>query len=179
MLIEILNGYISAHTRSSGRPFLVLHGGGLDHRHMVDAIEPVFQENSDWERFYIDLPGHRDSKVDASIHSQVDVLKMVSQFADLTFNGDRFAVIGESRGSYRAMGLAHTRPDFLLGTMLIVADAMPESTAIWRPKHQTLVSAPHKISKKSPTKRRGALRKTGCSERRYSGEAPADKNTGC
>ena len=58
MLIELSNGCISAHRRGSGRPLLVLHGGGLDHRHMVDAIEPVFEENSGWERFYIDLPGH-------------------------------------------------------------------------------------------------------------------------
>ena len=27
----------------SGYPLLVLHGGKLDHRHMVDAIEPVDQ----------------------------------------------------------------------------------------------------------------------------------------
>ena len=71
---------------------------------------------------------------------------MISRFADLAFNGDRFAVIGESRGSYHAMGLAHTRPDLLLGMMLIVADAMPGSTVNWRPKHQTLVSAPDEIS---------------------------------
>lgn len=146
MLIELSNGCISVHRCGKGRPTLVLHGGGLDHRHMLDAIEPVFDENSGWERFYIDLPGHGDSKVDASVQSQDDVLKMVSRFADLAFNGDRFAVIGESRGSYHAMGLAHTRPNSLLGMMLIVADAMPGSTANWRPKHQTLVSAPDEIS---------------------------------
>jgi len=145
MLIELSNGCISAHTRGSGKPLLVLHGGGLDRRHMVDAIEPVFQENSGWERFYIDLPGHGDSKVDASLQSQDEVLDMISRFADVAFNGDRFAVIGESRGSYHAMGLAHTRPDDLLGMMLIVADAMSASTADWRPKHQTLVSAPDEI----------------------------------
>ena len=145
MLIELPNGCISAHRRGSGRPLLVLHGGGLDHRHTEDAIEPVFEENSGWERFYIDLPGHGDSKVDPSVQSQDDVLKTVSQFADLAFNGDRFAVIGESRGSYHAMGLAHSRPDALLGMMLIVADAMPGSSADWRPKHQTLVNAPDEI----------------------------------
>lgn len=146
MLIELSNGCINAQTHGSGRPILVLHGGGLDHRHMVDAIEPVFKENSGWERFYIDLPGHGASKVDASVQSQDDVLNMISRFADLTFNGERFAVIGESRGSYHAMGLAHTRPDALLGMMLIVADAMPGSTANWRPKHQTLVPASDQIA---------------------------------
>jgi len=150
MLIELSNGCISAHRRGTGRPLLILHGGGLDHRHMVDAVEPVFQENSGWERFYVDLPGHGDSKVDASVQSQDDVLEMVSRFADLAFNGDRFAVIGESRGSYHAMGLAHTRPDDLLGMMLIVADAMPGSTADWRPKQKTLVSAPDEISNYLP-----------------------------
>lgn len=150
MLVELSNGCISAHRRGSGRPILVLHGGGLDHRHMVDAIELVFEENSDWERFYIDLPGHGASKVDASVQSQDDVLDMIIRFADLSFNGDRFAVIGESRGSYHAMGLAHTRPDFLLGMMLIVADAMPGSTANWRPKHQILMPAPDEILNSLP-----------------------------
>ena len=30
-----------------GPPILILHGGGLDHRHMVDALEPVFQDAPD------------------------------------------------------------------------------------------------------------------------------------
>lgn len=33
---------------------------------------------------------------------------------DTAFEGEKFAVIGESRGSYHAMGLAHTRPNDIL-----------------------------------------------------------------
>jgi len=146
MLVKLPNGCICAEIRGSGTPMLVLHGGGLDHRHMLDALEPVFEEGSGWRRVYIDLPGHGGSKVDSSVTSQDDVLKMISAFIDQMLDGEKLAVIGESRGSYHAMGLAHTRPDDLLGMMLIVADGMPGATVDWRPTHQTLVPAPNAVS---------------------------------
>ena len=61
---------------------------------------------------------------------------------DTAFDGEKFDVIGESRGSYHAMGLAHTRPNDILGMMLIVADAMPGTSVNWHPQHQTLVEIP-------------------------------------
>ena len=73
---------------------------------------------------------------------------------DTAFEGEKFAVIGESRGSYHAMGLAHTRPNDILGMMLIVADAMPGTSANWRPQHQTLVEIPKEwVASASPEAR--------------------------
>ncbi|TDL83762.1 alpha/beta fold hydrolase [Meridianimarinicoccus aquatilis] len=149
MLVELPNGCINVETRGSGTPVLALHGGGLDHRHMLDALEPVFEESTGWKRVYIDLPGHGYSKADASVQSQDDVLNMISAFIDLVFDGQKLAVIGESRGSYHAMGLAHARPADLLGMMLIVADGMPGSTVDWRPTHQTLVPFSEGIPKRT------------------------------
>lgn len=139
MEIELPNGSINAVTCGEGHPILIMHGGGLDHRHMHDALEPVFQGLSGWRRVYIDLPGHGASFADDSVNCQDDVLNMISTFASKVFEGRRFAVIGESRGSYHAMGLVHTRPQDIYGMMLVVADGMPGASVNWRPKHQTLV----------------------------------------
>lgn len=142
MEIELPNGSINAVTCGEGHPILIMHGGGLDHRHMHDALEPVFEGLSGWRRVYIDLPGHGASVVDDSVICQDNVLKMISTFANKVFEGRKFAVIGESRGSYHAMGLVHTRPKDIIGMMLVVADNMPGATVDWRPKHQTLVRLP-------------------------------------
>ena len=142
MEVELPNGNIHAVTHGEGDPILIMHGGGLDQRHMQDALEPVFEDVSGWRRVYIDLPGHGASLVDDSVNCHDDVLNIVSAFASRAFDGERFAVIGESRGSYHAMGLVHTRPLDIIGMMLIVADDMPGASVDWRPEHQTLVKIP-------------------------------------
>jgi len=136
--IKLPNGSINAVTRGEGDPILIMHGGGLDHRHMLDALEPAFEDLLGWCRVYIDLPGHGASVVDDSVNCHDDVLNMISTFASKVFKGERFAVIGESRGSYHAMGLVYTRPQDIVGMMLVVADGMPSASVDWRPKHQTL-----------------------------------------
>ncbi|WP_052418537.1 alpha/beta fold hydrolase [Pseudooceanicola atlanticus] len=142
MEIDLPMGKIHAAIRGEGAPILIMHGGGLDHRHMLDALEPAFKNSSGWRRVYMDLPGHGKSIAHDSVEGQDDVLSMISAFIDAAFDREKFAVIGESRGSYHAMGLAHTRPDDILGMMLIVADGMPGSSADWRPEHRTLVTMP-------------------------------------
>ena len=142
MDIELANGKIHAEVRGEGAPIVILHGGGLDHRHMLDALEPVFENSSDWRRLYVDLPGHGRSDVSEGVSTQDDVLNMISDFVDTACRGESFALIGESRGSYHAMGLAHLRPNDLLGMILIVADGMPGHSVDWRPQHQVLVETP-------------------------------------
>ena len=41
----------------SGSPLLILHGSRLDHRHMMETLEPIFEEIDGWKRVYVDLPG--------------------------------------------------------------------------------------------------------------------------
>ncbi|MEM7068175.1 MAG: alpha/beta hydrolase [Pseudomonadota bacterium] len=146
MNIKLSNGCIHVETAGSGIPVLIMHGGGIDHLHMQDALEPVFEKTTGWKRIYIDLPGHGLSNADDTVKSQDDVLNMISEFLDVMFHGERIALIGESRGSYHAMGLAHIRPDDFLGMMLIVAGGMSEDTTKHLPKHQTLVLVPEEIS---------------------------------
>ena len=142
MRVELANGSINAEIIGSGQPILIMHGGGLDHHYMVDALEPVFEGLSGWQRVYIDLPGHGLSTVDETVATQDDVLNLINAFANIAFAGEKFAVIGESRGSYHAIGLVHTRPNDISGMMLVVADDMPGRSVDWRPKHQTFVEMP-------------------------------------
>ena len=78
------------------RPVLVLHGGYLDHRHMVDALEPIFEHRQGWKRVYIDIPGHGQSKADVSIDTHEQVLDIILDFMDGFAPGERFAMVGES-----------------------------------------------------------------------------------
>ena len=118
----------------SGTPILILHGGGLDHRHMVDALEPVFQDAPGWRRIYADLPGHGQSTGDG-IESQKDVLARVAAFGESI--GEPYAVIGESRGSLIAHGLAMTRPQAVTGVCLIVPGGNDPASP--KPSHLTLI----------------------------------------
>ena len=123
-----------------GRHVLVFHGGKRDHRHMVDAIEPVFQGIDGWKRIYIDLPGHGQSAADESYRTQDDVLAAVTEFAATQFPEQTFALIGESRGSYIAQGLAYLRPELIDGLLLIVPGGNIATSSEKLPEHQTIVS---------------------------------------
>lgn len=113
--------------RGEGPPILILHGVTLDHRHMVDALEPVFSAAPGWQRIYLDLPGHGNSPARDEIRSQDDLLQAVIDFADDVLPGQTFSVIGLSRGSYLARGLIYRRPDRITGAALIVPGGNPSS----------------------------------------------------
>lgn len=61
-------------THGSGKPLIILHGVTLDHRYMMEAIEPVFDGMDGWQRIYPDMPGHGQSPAQPDITSQDDVL---------------------------------------------------------------------------------------------------------
>ncbi|TNE37624.1 MAG: alpha/beta hydrolase [Alphaproteobacteria bacterium] len=125
----------------TGTPLLVLHGGKLDHRHMVDALEPSFERQSEWRRLYLDLPGHGLSDASETVSTQDDVLDILIEFTEKILPDQRFAVIGESRGSYLARGITHKKPTEVCGMMLIVPGDFGTESAKHLPPHQTMVTA--------------------------------------
>lgn len=126
----------------SGRPVLVLHGGKLDHRHMVDAIEPVFSGWDGWQRVYLDLPGCGASQGFDDVATQDDVLGHVLTFTRALVEDKPVAVIGESRGSYIAQGLAHAAPELIAGLCLIVPGGFPTDPPPPKPDARAILSRP-------------------------------------
>ena len=122
----------------SGRPVLVLHGSTLDHRHMRDSLEPIFAQQDGWQRIYIDLPGHGLSPAQDDIATQDDLLASVLAFIDQALPNQRFAIIGESRGSYLARGITYLRPEVVTGLALIVPGGNPSAGPARLPAHEGL-----------------------------------------
>jgi pimeloyl-ACP methyl ester carboxylesterase len=120
MKCNLSDGDINYEIRGDGRPLLVLHGGYLDHRHMVDVMESSFDELSNWKRIYPDLPGHGQTSIADKIQNHDDVLEVLSAFMATICPNDIYAVAGESRGGFLARGLAAKEPEKIDGLLLIV-----------------------------------------------------------
>jgi len=125
-----------------GKPVLILHGVTLDHRYMMDILEPVFEGLEGWQRIYVDLPGHGLTGGSPEIQSQDDVLNAVIDFADQYLPDQEFALIGLSRGSYLARGIVHLRPERVSGVVLIVPGGNPSSDPARLPVHSVLAADP-------------------------------------
>ena len=80
----------------SGRPVLILHGGGGDHRYLLHHLEPMFKNRDGWRRLYPDLHGHGKSRSADWITSQDHMLDVALEFMDAIAPGERFVVMGYS-----------------------------------------------------------------------------------
>ncbi len=134
----------------NGRPILVLHGGYLDHRHMVDALEPLFDDREGWKRIYIDIPGHGKSPVNPGISTHDEVLELILAFVSEMLPGQSFAVVGESRGGYLARGIIHRKPDLVDGALFIVPGRYAVCSEDSVPSHVTLTRADELIATLAP-----------------------------
>ena len=100
MEYEIQGIPIHYETIGDGRPFLMLHGGYVDHRHMVDDFEPIFAQHSNWKRIYPDLPGDGRTPAPDWLVKHDQVLDIALDFIDHVVGKQPFAVAGVSRGGY-------------------------------------------------------------------------------
>ena len=103
----------------SGKPILMIHGWSPDHRLMSSCMEPVFTDNSHWQRIYFDLPGMGKTPGAPWINGSDDMLDVVLQFIDGVLPGQRFILAGESYGGYLARGIIKKWPDLVDGLLLI------------------------------------------------------------
>lgn len=126
----------------SGKPILILHGVTLDHRYMMDVMEPVFRGMEGWKRVYVDMPGHGQSPARDTIQSQDDLLEAVMAFTNQLLPEELFALVGLSRGSYIARGIIHLNPERVTGAALIVPGGNPSSDPNRLPPHTVLEADP-------------------------------------
>lgn len=119
----------------------MLHGVTLDHRHMLEILEPAFEQLEGWQRVYLDLPGHGASPPQDKIDSQDGILNAVEEFIADQLGDQPFALIGLSRGSYISRGIIHRLTDRVKGAALIVPGGNPGSPNPL-PEHQILEPDP-------------------------------------
>jgi len=102
-----------------GRPVLVLHGAGVDHREAEACFEPALAARDGYRRIYPDLPGMGRTPAPASLRSANDVLDMLLAVAEDVAGSDAVLVVGHSAGAYYAQGIAARRPDLVAGLALV------------------------------------------------------------
>lgn len=121
-----------------GRPVLVLHGAGVDHREAEACFEPGLARTGRYRRVYPDLPGMGRSSAPVSLRSADDVLDTLLEFADDVLGTGAAVVMGHSAGAYFAQGIAAKRPDRVAGLALVC----PLLSGIRDvPEHQPVVAA--------------------------------------
>lgn len=109
----------------SGRPIIMLHGGGPDHRLMKGCMEPVFRNRSGWKRIYFDLPGMGQTPA-SWINNSDHMLQFVLDFIDSVIPNQTFLLAGESYGGYLARGIIYKRPQAVDGLLLICPVIIPD-----------------------------------------------------
>jgi pimeloyl-ACP methyl ester carboxylesterase len=103
----------------TGRPVLVLHGAGVDHREAEACFEPVLDGVAGLRRIYPDLPGMGRTIAPGTLCSADDVLDTLLEFADRVFGGTAYLLIGHSAGAYYAQAMAARRPAQVAGLALV------------------------------------------------------------
>lgn len=105
----------------TGRPVLVLHGAGVDHREAEACFEPAFDGGAGLRRIYPDLPGTGRTAAPASLRGADDVLDTLLGFADEVTGGAAYPylLVGHSAGAYYAGAMAARHPERVAGLALV------------------------------------------------------------
>ncbi|MEV4702963.1 alpha/beta hydrolase [Actinoplanes sp. NPDC049316] len=103
----------------TGRPVLVLHGAGVDHREAEACFEEALDGVAGLRRIYPDLPGMGRTAAPARLRSADDVLSTLLAFAENVTGGDPYVLIGHSAGAYYAAAMASRRPAQVAGLALV------------------------------------------------------------
>jgi pimeloyl-ACP methyl ester carboxylesterase len=103
----------------TGKPVLVLHGAGVDHREAEACFEPVLSAHSGLRRIYPDLPGMGHTAAPATLRSADDVLDVLLHFTDEVVGQEPTLLIGHSAGAYYCQGLAARRAGRVTGLALV------------------------------------------------------------
>jgi len=103
----------------TGRPVLVLHGAGVDHRESEACFEPTLDGAAALRRIYPDLPGMGRTIAPETLCSADDVLDTLLDFADAVTGGTPYLLVGQSAGAYFAQAMAARRPQQVGGLALV------------------------------------------------------------
>ncbi len=133
-----------------GKPIIMLHGWSLDHRHIVSSLEPCFQGRDQWQRIYVDMPGHGKTQGVDGINNMDDVLDVILKFIDNIIPGQRFVLAGMSVGGYLARGIVYRKSEMVDGLLLFVPRILADDEKRTLPPQVTLVKNPELLAELSP-----------------------------
>ncbi|MFJ7778598.1 alpha/beta fold hydrolase [Streptomyces yangpuensis] len=119
--MEIQAGRVAVHAveHGTGRPVLVLHGAGVDHREAEACFEPALGGAAGLRRIYPDLPGMGRTAAPETLRSADDVVDTLLRFADEAADGTPYLLVGHSAGAYFAQAMAARRPARVAGLALV------------------------------------------------------------
>jgi pimeloyl-ACP methyl ester carboxylesterase len=119
--MEVAAGRVVVHyvEHGTGRPVLVLHGAGVDHREAEACFEPALAAVPGLRRIYPDLPGMGRTAAPEALRSADDVLDSLLDLADEVTGGTAHLLIGHSAGAYYARAMAARRPAQVAGLALV------------------------------------------------------------
>jgi pimeloyl-ACP methyl ester carboxylesterase len=119
--VETQAGAVAVHyvEHGDGRPVVVLHGAGVDHREAEACFEPVFRGVGGYRRIYPDLPGMGRTVASPGLRSAEDVLHTLLEFAEKTADGTAYLLVGHSAGAYYAQAMAAREPGQVAGLALV------------------------------------------------------------
>lgn len=102
-----------------GDPFLLIHGWAIDHRFLIDALEPAFSlANRPFRRIYVDIPGMGVSEP-GLVKNGDDIIAVLVHLMD-ALGYETFYVGGNSFGAAISRAMTAKIPERLLGAMLLV-----------------------------------------------------------
>ena len=119
--MQTLVGEVAVHyvEHGAGRPVLVLHGAGVDHREPEACFEPVFGRAARFRRIYPDLPGMGRTVAPERLRSAEEVLDVLLAFAEKSTDGAPYLLIGHSAGGYYAQAMAARAPGRVAGLAMV------------------------------------------------------------
>ncbi|WP_404962375.1 alpha/beta fold hydrolase [Streptomyces sp. 147326] len=141
--MEIRVGQVMVHyvEHGSGRPVLVLHGAGVDHRESEACFEPALDGVAGLRRIYPDLPGMGRTTAPGTLRSADDVLDTLLHFADEVTGGTAYLLVGHSAGAYYAQAMA-ARGQARVAGLALVCPLLPGLRDV--PEHR-VVTGPGEI----------------------------------
>jgi pimeloyl-ACP methyl ester carboxylesterase len=116
MHFDFPGGQLFYKTKGEGTPLLILHGFGIDHSMMEEAVEPIFADSGRRNcRVYVDLPGMgKSDPLDPESYAD-ETGALLGQFMGSLWPDRSYGLVSYSYGGYLARRLIHDYPERLTG----------------------------------------------------------------